>query len=217
MNDEDMLAAMRNSLSDSLAGVHMTRPAAAITTRARRRLLRRGATGLGTVALAAGLGLALVPGSQAAGHPVHANLAAWSVNTTSGGLIEVTIRELKDPALLRATLAAAGVHALVTFDEVCYPRSGGGLPQIQQVLGHQTTSREIVLTINPAAMPAGTELTIGMMRPDGGITTTAFALIKDGTPLTCGAGLMRPAGTPSAPSPTSSAVAGTPSASPAGG
>jgi hypothetical protein len=203
MNDEDMLAAMRNSLSASLAGVHMTQPASAITARARRRVLRRGATGFGAVALAAGLGLALVPGGQAAGHPVHANLAAWSVNTTPSGIVDVTVRELKDPALLRATLAAAGVQALVTFNEVCYPKSGGGLPQIQQVLGHQDTSREIVLTINPAAMPAGTELTIGMMRAGGGITFTAFALIKDGTALTCGPGLTHPAGTPSAPSPTS--------------
>jgi hypothetical protein len=208
MNDEAMLAAMRDSLSASLAGVHMTQPASAITARARRRVLRRGATGFGAVALAAGLGLALVPGGQAAGHPVHANLAAWSVNTTPSGIIDVTIRELKDPALLRATLAAAGVLASVSFNEVCYARIGG-LPQIQQVLGHKSVSHEIVLTINPAAMPPGAELIIGVMLIDGNNSATAFGLVKDGTPLTCSPGLMHPASTPSAPSPT-------PSGSPAG-
>jgi len=208
---------MRNSLRGSPLGVHMTQPVSAITTRARKRHLRRGATGFGAVAVAAGLGFALVPGGQAtpavaAGRPVHANLAAWSVNTTSSGLIDVTIRELSDPALLRAALAAAGVPALVTFGEMCYAKSGG-LPQIQQVLGHKTTGDELVLTINPAAMPAGSELSIGVMQIHGDDSVTAFGLIKDGTRLTCGPGIVRETSTPSAPSPTSSAIAPTPSAS----
>jgi hypothetical protein len=52
---------------------------------------------------------------------VHVNLDAWSVNTTASGQVTVTIRDLKDPALLRQTLAEAGVPAIVTSGEVCAP------------------------------------------------------------------------------------------------
>ena len=70
-----------------------------------------------------------------------------------------------------------------------------------------------MLTINPAAMPPGTELIIGVVDPDGPLMAT-FSLVKDGTVLTCGPGIAGAAGSPSAPPPA--VVNGTPSASPAG-
>jgi hypothetical protein len=55
------------------------------------------------VALGVGLAVAL-PGEQHGTRAVHVNLDAWSVNTTPSDQVTVTIRDLKDPALLRQTL-----------------------------------------------------------------------------------------------------------------
>jgi hypothetical protein len=194
MNDDDMLAAMRSSLAgvkDSLTDVHLDRPPEAITARARARRLRRGLTGVGAAGLALGLGLAL-PGGPAGQRAVHVNLAAWSVNTTSAGLIDITIRELQDPAALRQALADAGVPATVTFGQVC--TGAESLPQIDQVLHKQrpTESSDVVLTVDPAAMPAGTELVIGVARAaapgktgSGPGLVAGFGLARDGARLTC--------------------------------
>src|SRR5215831_11288243 len=121
MNDDDMLAAARNSLTrtkDSLTYVHMDQRPEAIMARARGRRLRRGLPVIGVGSLALGIGLALsLPGWHPAGsggwpaasggsggpRVVHVNLAAWSVNTSSTGVVNVTIRELKDPAGLSKT------------------------------------------------------------------------------------------------------------------
>ncbi len=128
MNDDDMLAAMRSSLTrvkDSIADVHLDRQPEAITARARARRLRRGLSGAGAAGTALGIGLALtLPGGSAPARSVHVNLAAWSVNTTSAGLVDITIRDLKDPALLRQALADAGVPAMVTFGKVCTATTG---------------------------------------------------------------------------------------------
>ena len=189
MNDDDTLAAMRSSLTsvkDSLADVHMDQPPGAITARARARRLRRGLAGAGAggLALATGLALALSGGPPAA-RAVHVNLDAWSVDTTPAGLVDVTIRELTDPARLRQALADAGVPAVLTFGTVCTATSGD-LPQLPQVLHKENGGSGVVLTIDPAAMPAGSELVIGVVAqgPERGLAA-GFGLIKDGSPLAC--------------------------------
>lgn len=53
--------------------------------------------------LGVGHSLTLTAG-PAASRPVHLNLDAWSVNTTSTGLVKLTVRELQDQALLERTL-----------------------------------------------------------------------------------------------------------------
>src|SRR6516225_42035 len=140
----------------------MDRPPEAITARARTRRLRRNLPGVSAAGLALGIGLALaLSSSPSAARTVHVNLDAWSVNTTSTGLVNVTIRELKDPAGLARTLANAGIPVQLTFGRVCSPASGD-LPQLSQVLHKLGGRGDVVLTINPAAMPAGTELVIGI-------------------------------------------------------
>jgi hypothetical protein len=70
MNDDDMLAAMRSSLTsvkDSLTEVHMDQPPEAIIARARGRQLRRSLPGIGAGGLALGIGLAL---ALSGGRPV---------------------------------------------------------------------------------------------------------------------------------------------------
>lgn len=191
MNDDEMLAAMRRSLTtvkDSLTNVHLDRPAEAIIGQARSRRLRRVLPGIAVGGLALGIGLALaLPGSPSAARPVHVNLEAWSVNTTSAGLINVTIRELKDPAQLRQTLADAGVPVRLTFGQVCTPASGN-LPELSQVLHKMPGRGDVVLAINPAAMSAGTELVIGIGKFQPGSTVSpaaAFGLMRVGSQLDC--------------------------------
>jgi hypothetical protein len=198
MNDNDMLAAMRSSLTsvkDSLTDVHMDRPPEAITARARTRRLRRALPGVSAVGLALGLGLALTlpghpaaPGAPPAARAVHVNLAAWSVNTTPAGQVNVTIRELKDPARLSKTLADAGVPVMLTSGRVC---DTGYESQLSRVLHKLGGSGDVVLTINPAAMPAGMKVVIGIgtfRKGSEHFLAAAFGMIKDGSPLACPGG-----------------------------
>ena len=189
MNDDDMLVAMRNSLTsikDSLADVHLDQPPDAIIARARGRRLRRGLPGITAAALALAAGLAVTfPGSSPADKGVHVNLAAWSVNTTSAGQVDVTIRQLKDPARLRQTLALAGVPVVLTSGRVCDGEAG----DLSKVIRKHADPRDVFLTITPAAMPAGTELVIGIGTLHDGPRSwpaAAFGLTKAGSPLNCG-------------------------------
>jgi hypothetical protein len=193
MNDDEMLATLRSSLTgvkESLADVHLDRSADEIRAGARGRRLRRGLAGAGAGGTALGVGLALAagsgPGATAAG--VHVNLAAWSVNTQSSGLVYVDIRELREPGLLRQTLARAGVPAIVTFGEFCTGASGGDSQNLQGILGKSPVGGG-KLTINPAAIPAGSELSIGITQvSEHGAEGfgNSFALVKEGSRLTCG-------------------------------
>jgi len=202
MNDEEVLAALRSSLAgatESLADVHLDRPADAIRARARGRRLRRSLTGAGAGGVALGVGLTLaMAGGSGAGSPatarsVHVNLDAWSVNTLPGGLVYVDVRELVNPTLLRQTLAQAGVPAVVTFGEFCTGTPGGDNGNLQPILGKAALGGEPKLTIKPAAIPAGSELSIGIVsvavdKPGGPghALDTAFGLVSQGSRLTCG-------------------------------
>jgi hypothetical protein len=141
------------------------------------------------VALGVGLALAVGGGSGVSARSVHVNLDAWSVNTLSDGLVYVDVRELRDPVLLRQTLARAGVPAIVTFGEFCTGASGDDAGNLQQVLGKTALGGEPKLTIDPAAIPAGSELSIGIVsvakRGVQGLDAS-FGLVQEGSPLTCG-------------------------------
>jgi hypothetical protein len=135
-----------------------------------------------------GLALATGGGPGTSARSVHVNLDAWSVNTLSSGLVYVDVRQLTDPTLLRQTLARAGVPAIVTFGEFCSPASGdAGNPE--RVIGKTALGGEPKLTINPAAIPAGSELSIGIVsisRPGKKGLVASFGLVKEGSRLTCG-------------------------------
>jgi hypothetical protein len=196
MNDDEMLATLRSSLTgvkESLTDVHLDRSADAIRARARGRRLRRGLAGAGVgaggVALGVGLALAVGGGPGTSARSVHVNLDAWSVNTLSSGLVYVDVRQLSDPVLLRQTLARAGVPAIVTFGEFCVQASGADTGNLDQVLGKAALRGEPKLTINPAAIPAGSELSIGIVSVSKAGTRgldASFTLAKEGSRLTCG-------------------------------
>jgi hypothetical protein len=117
MNDTDLATLVRGAVHDT----RMTVPEADITRRARtlrtRRRITAGAVASASVAaIAVAVATIAVPaGSPAPGRQQDAaQLTAWTVTNEPGGVVDVTIRQLKDPADLQARLRADGVPAIVT-------------------------------------------------------------------------------------------------------
>lgn len=111
------------------------------------------------------------------------------MNTSTSGTVYVAIRELHDPAALRAALARAGVPAVVSFGSFHGASRQAELPQLHEVLGFTQRSGEMFLTIKRAQMPSGSELDIGVfaLPPRGGKHAgflALFGLYPSGTPLT---------------------------------
>ena len=197
MNDDETLAALRSSLTsvkESLTDVHLNRSADAIRAGARGRVVRRGLAGAGAAGVAVGVSLALTVGGSgpAAARSVHVNLDAWSVNTLPDGLVYVDVHELVQPTLLRQTLAQAGVPAIVTFGEICTGTSGADTQSLDQILGKTAQGGEPKITIKPSAIPAGSELSIGIISTvvdkgggPGRTLDTEFAVVKEGSRLNC--------------------------------
>jgi hypothetical protein len=185
MNDNDVLWKIR----DSVSGVHMDVPVDAIVARGRARRRRR-LSGLAGAGAAAGVALTLgLTGITSSGNTSPAatshgaQLAAFTVVSGPGGTSTLTLRKGKqyrlDPGALRQALAQHGIPALVTVGSMCdsTPEPAG----LDQVLStRRLADGTVVTTFNPAAMPAGSKLSIGYFP-----TRTAFALIQDGAPLTC--------------------------------
>lgn len=93
-------------------------PPAATRPPRRRRLTFLSLVGVAATAVAAAVVLALTPGSPArhgGSQGGAATLAAWSVIKEQHGVLQVTIRELRDPVGLQQMLRAAGVPANVRF------------------------------------------------------------------------------------------------------
>jgi hypothetical protein len=183
MNDTEVLDQVR----DALDGIRTEVPLEAVVARGRARQRSRrslaacavaGAALVGTVA-----GVERSPSRSAAPNAAAAQLAAFTVSTTPQGVTAVTLRKgaqyRLDPDALRQALADHGIRALVTIGSTCdtSPEPGG----LDQVLSaRRDANGAVYLTIDPAAMPTGTELSIGYY-PTG----TSFALIEAGSPLRC--------------------------------
>ena len=167
MNDDELVMALR----EQRGNVPMNTPVEQIISRGRamrvRRRVPRVAAALGAAAAAALAVTVALP----AGHPASApgaQLAAWTVARQADGNIQVTIRELRDPAGLQRTLRTDGVPASVTFtgqqNPACqgYPFSGSQ-SQRRQLLNSVVTGPAAgrdVMVIHPAALPSGAGLQI---------------------------------------------------------
>jgi len=179
MNDNELITALR----EQRGNVPMDTPVEQIIRRGRavraRRRLPGAAGALGAAAAAAFAVSMVLPASHSASEP-GAQLAAWTVARQADGSIQVTIRELRDPAGLQRTLRADGVPASVTFtgqqNPACqgYPGSGSR-SQRQQLLGSVVTgpAGRDALVIHPSALPSGGGLQIYVLSqnhpgPDGG-------------------------------------------------
>jgi hypothetical protein len=167
MNDNELITALR----EQRGKVPMDTPVEQIIRRGRAVRARRRVPGvagaLGVAAAAAfAVSMVVLPASHSASEP-RAQLAAWTVARQTDGSIQVTIRELRDPAGLQRTLRADGVPASVTFtgqqNPACqgYP-GGGSQSQRRQLLGSVAgpAAGGDVMVIHPSALPSGGGLQI---------------------------------------------------------
>jgi len=198
MNDNELITAVRESVAD----VRAATPVAKIISRGRAvRARRRIPAVAGALAAGACTGLAVTtlvsaghPGvasvNHPSSHPASVRLTAWTVARQANGNIDVTIRQLKNPAGLQATLRADGLPVTVSFSgrlnpgPACRPYSTalGMLNSVSQIHGDR-------LVIDPSALPSGAGLAI-FDEPGKGLP------VPSGTTPTLGA---KPATPPSIP------------------
>jgi hypothetical protein len=178
MSDDDVLRAA----SDSLSGVPMARPpdVEAIMARGRARRRRRlaGLAGLSLAGAAAGTALALVltgvlgPALDRTGT---IRTAAFTLVSNADGTATLTLNpgELLDPAALQTDLANYGIPAVVTTGSLCTSDPApAGFSQVVSGPGEGSytpgSGVQPTITIDPSAMPAGTELSVGVFQLSSG-------------------------------------------------
>jgi hypothetical protein len=162
MSDTELMEEVRQTLGE----VRMTVATGAIlkrgeSLRARRRGLMTAAV-VGAFALAAVVTTSLVAPTPA--------LAAWNVNKTGDGAIDVTIRQLDDIAGLEAQLRDDGAATLVTaslaIPAPCAEWLGGAYSTRDVVtLANESglpASNGIEFTVHPSAIPQGALLWLGL-------------------------------------------------------
>jgi hypothetical protein len=192
MNDHSALGTVRDTLStarDSLTDVHMITPLDAIVRQGRARRWRHWFTGLaGTAAVAAlVIGLTGVIGSAPAHSTGTIRTAAFTLVSHANGTTTLTINPqvLLEPSVLQGDLEQDGIRAMVTVGSFCSsdPAPAGFL-QVMSFPGSPADPGPVsAVVINPAGMPAGTELSFGIFQ----LATsqqTSLALIDTGS-YTC--------------------------------
>jgi hypothetical protein len=200
MNDTDLATRVRDAVRDT----HMTVPESDITRRARKlRTRRRVAAGGAVSAGLAAAALAVATLAAPASSPVtgHAQLTAWTVTKEPGGVIDVTIRDLKNPAGLQARLRADGVPTNVSPTSptpVCNPYYSDYrfippqylLKAVSSPWTHSydngsvtasvTGPSDLTLVLRPALMPRGTAFQLVTLKGD----VVGLGLVKTDTTCT---------------------------------
>jgi hypothetical protein len=119
--------------------------------------------------------------------------AAFTLVEHANGTVTLTIspRVLLEPARLQSDLRHDGISAVVTAGSFCSSAPvPAGFPRVVAV--SQPTRKQLTVTINPAAMPAGTEVSFGNFRyTSNNSTDTAIELI-DTNSYTCTSTLPAP-------------------------
>jgi hypothetical protein len=178
MSDNEVLRAA----SGSLSGIAVASPpeVAAIMARGRARRTRRlaGVAGLSVAGAAAGTALAVgltgVLGPASA--PGTIRTAAFTLASNANGTATLTInpKELLDPAALQSDLQQYGIPAKVTSGSFCSsdPHPAGFAQVVSAPTGvgdgpPQSGVRPTI-TIDPGAMPAGAELSVGYFQLSSG-------------------------------------------------
>ena len=181
MNDSELSSMVR----ESVAGIHASTPVDQVISRghairARRRvpvvagaLVVAGGAVLGVTAVAPSGHPVPTAAGKAGSHRAVVRLAAWTVARQANGDIDITIRQLRHPARLQATLRADGLPAHVSFSgnpvTACRPRtvSPGVAMGIYRFFDSNGSD---VLTIDPSVLPSGVGLSIsgdGQRLPSG--------------------------------------------------
>ena len=176
---------MARQLRDSLSGIRVSgQPALGEImshgrAHRRRRILRTTGVGLASIAAgsALGLGLAGALGGTAvtSGTGSTVQEAAFTLTTNSNGTDTLTLNkdQVFNPAALRQALAEKGIPALVgNITSTPKTRTCRFLPQEDffRVVKVESHDGKVLypwtMVINPAAMPAGTELFFGYFNND---------------------------------------------------
>jgi hypothetical protein len=198
-NNQMTDAAELRELRDSLSGVAMLeRPRLeAITARGRAHRRRRLSAVAGLSMAGAAAGTALVLGLTGVLGPARTpgtiRTASFTLVSNSDGTATLTInpKELLDPAALQSDLAQYGIPARVTSGSFCSSDPApAGFSQVMpgQPAGSGTGTPQSgvqpTITIDPAAMPAGAELSVGYFRLSSGEQQADVVLI-DTSSYTC--------------------------------
>jgi hypothetical protein len=201
MSDSDQLtgSAELHELRGSLSGVAVPEPPPlnAIMARGRARRRHRRYSAAGLFAVGAGTAAALVVGLTGAPAPGPTlgtiRTAAYTIVGNPDGTATLTIdpNEVFDPARLQSDLAQYGIPAMVAVGSFCSSDPApAGLSQVVSYhpAGEDTStpqpSEQATVTIDPTAMPAGTELSFGEFELSTGGELASFALIDKGA-YTC--------------------------------
>ncbi len=190
MNDNELLTIVRESVAD----VHSSTPVAQIVSRGRAmRAQRRTPAVAGAATMLAGAALAvttLLPSSHPGSPLTNTRLDAWTVARQANGEIDVTIRQLLNPAGLQSRLRADGLPVNVSFSGHALTRScqlyrttGDVLNRVAHFpFGGNTGAGTVYLVIKPSALPTGAGLAMFVGSPDdistprSGAPGTVFAL-----------------------------------------
>jgi hypothetical protein len=197
MNDDRALGAVQDSLTtakDSLAEVRMSTPLDTIVLRGRatrRRYRLIGLAGTGAVAVTAALAVGLTGVTGSAHRTGIIRTAAFTLASNANGTATLTLnpRVLLDPSTLQRDLKQDGIPAMVTAGSFCSsdPPPAGFLRvvsfQPKPQGGQNEHAADPTVTFNPAAMPAGAELSFGNFQLAHS-QQTSFALI-DTDSYTC--------------------------------
>jgi hypothetical protein len=212
MNDDELAAAVK----EAVRGAHMNVPAEQILHRSRavraRRRIPGAVSGLSVIAAAAtvlGLGLsgAFGPGEARDTGPAQARdtgtvrTMAFTLTRHANGTATLTInpKELVDAAALQKDLQQYGIPAMVTSGRFCSSDPApAGFRQVvsfyPQGMNHPVVIPPRVhptITFSPKAMPAGTELSFGILQLSSGAQQTDFTLINSSS-YTCTSTLLKP-------------------------
>ena len=201
MSDNEVLRAA----SDSLSAIPMANPpdVEAITARGRARRRRRLSAVAGASMAGAAAGIALVLGLTGILGPGPARstgtirTAAFTLASNADGTATLTLSpgELLDPAALQNDLAQYGIPAKVTSGSFCSsdPAPAGFSHVVSESPAGPSTATpqsgaQPTITIDPAAMPAGTELSVGYFQLNSGAYSgqqQADVVLIDTSSCTC--------------------------------
>ncbi|MGN6790997.1 MAG: hypothetical protein ACTHJW_01265 [Streptosporangiaceae bacterium] len=208
MSDNEVLRAA----AESLAGIPIASPpdvtAVMARARARRRHRVSAVAGVSVAAASTALALGLTGALGGARTPGIIQTASFTLASNANGTATLTMdpKELLDPVALQNDLAQYGIPAKVTSGSFCSSDPApSGFSQVvsSRPAGQSTVTPQSVvqptITIDPAAIPAGTELSFGYFQLDSGVYSgqqQADMVLIDSSSYTCSSTPPDPNGLP---------------------
>ena len=172
-------------------------PVETIVANGRARRRRRMVTAFaGTGAAAVAVTAAMIPTfdrtapPSASGATVSTQLAAYALVGNPNGTRTLTLLKQRavDPDALTRALAEAGIAAHITIGEMCEGHGVATKGALEQVLtSGRTPNGDVTLTIDPAAIPHNSQLSIGFRAPSDPSTKdrARFTLVPTHGSLAC--------------------------------